>query len=501
MAVEPPAEVMQPRLAPPSRVLVVDDETAIVGVESEILRVAGFTVTGVRHPREALAQAAEDFDAVVTDFRMPELDGLSLFQQLRRRNPRLVGVLVTGFGSVKLVQTAMRAGFAAILLKPFPLDRLTTALQRALRQQRLTEENQRLAAILDAHTNGQDLNRPRTRGALALLLAQKSREMVEAAETAVLVVDPVSKILRRPYVDESAPWPEWAEELVGQPGEAGEPVLRGDHQGGVRLTVPLAFGDWPEGLLAVTREPAFDPLEFERLTLLGRQGALALSYLRLFEERMRDEKLALVGRVAGAICQRIQRPVEIIQAVGSQLEVDEPDYRDMIVENAVRLEDMCGEMSDFVAGDQHLYLQPVSLRWLLDSAVRYQLPTLTALGVKVKLETPDDAVMRLDERKLLRALQNLVKNAGESMPDGGQLTLALHLAADQVSIEVTDTGCGMTEEVQARVFEPFFSHAKAGGTGLGGAVVRSAAAAHGGTVDVHSVVGEGTTFRVNLPRR
>ncbi|NUP98764.1 MAG: response regulator [Armatimonadetes bacterium] len=498
LAVEIPASTSD---APsPDRVLVVDDETAIVGVETEILRAAGFDTVGVTRPEDALALPVEGFDVVVTDYRMPEVNGLALFQDLRRRNPQLVGVLVTGFGSLKLVQTAMAAGFNAILLKPFPLERLTSAVERALRQQRLTDENRRLEAILEVYTTGQDLNRPRSRAELAALLAQMARDSVAAPEAAVLLNDLPDNLLKQPLGSETSGL-RWVDALVeASPQEAVESVLKQEPEAAHRLALPLTFAHQSEGVLFVAGRRPLDTLDRERLSHLANQGALALSHLRLFEERLREDKLALVGRIAGAIIDRVRRPVASIRQLAAGLEVDEPEYLEMISENAVRLEEMCGELSDFVAGGDELPRTECSLREVLAQLVRHHRPLLAEQGVRLLLDAPTDARLLLDERKISRAVQNLIKNAAEAMPQGGHILVGLYVEPERAVIEIADEGCGMSPEVQSQMFEPFFSHGKVNGTGLGGAVILNAVKSHGGSIEVRSAVGEGTTFRLVLPR-
>lgn len=482
------------------RILVVDDEAPIVTVATEALRHAGFETDGVTSAVEALEMSIEPYSVLVTDFRIPEVNGIELFCQLRQANPDLVGVMVTGYGSLRLVQTAMRRGFSAILLKPFPLERLTSAVERALRQRRLAEENHRLEAVLDVYSVGRELTQPRTRAELADRLAQLARDSVAATGAAVLLTDPPEDDLRLPGPG-SVLKMGWARELSGLALRAAKRQVVARDEIQPTFALPLQFGDHAEGLLVIERERPFSVIEHEQLGLLANQGALALSHLRLFEERLRDEKLALVGRIAGAICDRIRRPMDVIRETGEALEVDDPDYQKMILDNVDRLGLMCDELSDFVTGELAVRREPRSVRGLLDELVREQRPRLEARAIELRLEAPEDLVYPLDEPKFRRALLNLINNAADAIQGSGRIDLALRREPNRLVIEVSDTGCGMPPEVQARVFEPFFTHGKAGGTGLGGAVIRSAVTAHQGEIEIKSVVGEGSKIRLLLPTR
>ena len=125
---------------------------------------------------------------------------------------------------------------------------------------------------------------------------------------------------------------------------------------------------------------------------------------------------------------------------------------------------------------------------------------------------PDTWPVMADANQVQTALLNLTINARDAMPTGGTLRVcstnvcvgapeADLAAGDYASLIVQDNGTGMTEEVQARVFEPFFTTKEIGkGTGLGLAQVYGFVRQSGGAVRVHSVVGEGTTITILLPR-
>jgi len=94
---------------------------------------------------------------------------------------------------------------------------------------------------------------------------------------------------------------------------------------------------------------------------------------------------------------------------------------------------------------------------------------------------------------------NLADNAWKAMPKGGEFGVRVWKENGTLRAEVSDTGVGMSEEVQRRIFEPFFSSSEMGGTGLGMSIVKSIIEAHHGTVSFTSAPGKGTAFRICLP--
>jgi PAS domain S-box-containing protein len=105
-----------------------------------------------------------------------------------------------------------------------------------------------------------------------------------------------------------------------------------------------------------------------------------------------------------------------------------------------------------------------------------------------------------DVGQLEQVLLNLVVNAADAMPEGGRLVIRTHIEENTATLEVSDTGSGMTDEVKARIFEPFYTTKEASkGTGLGLSVAHGIITGHGGHIEVKSVVGQGSTFRLVLP--
>jgi signal transduction histidine kinase len=160
--------------------------------------------------------------------------------------------------------------------------------------------------------------------------------------------------------------------------------------------------------------------------------------------------------------------------------------------------DMTQELLDFARGESSFQMvrEPVSsVLCELDSQMNRLIPT----NVHLMREVDCTAEVMVDLGRFARMLLNLVKNAIEAMKAGGILRLAVRREYDRVLIRVSDTGCGMSPELQARIFEPFVTFGKSGGTGLGMAIAKSVVEAHGGTINVQSELGVGTTIEVALP--
>ncbi len=137
---------------------------------------------------------------------------------------------------------------------------------------------------------------------------------------------------------------------------------------------------------------------------------------------------------------------------------------------------------------------------LQDIALAGLAPQCAAQGIKVIVDAARSLVVEADREALRRTLLNLVLNAVDAMPAGGDLVLTAVDCRNYVEIEVADSGAGLSDEARRRAFEPFFT-TKASGIGLGLAIVQRLMEAHGGGITVCNCPDGGAAFTVRLPRR
>ena len=162
------------------------------------------------------------------------------------------------------------------------------------------------------------------------------------------------------------------------------------------------------------------------------------------------------------------------------------------------------DLSKIEAGRMELYLETFELVPMLEEVGTTILPLIQRNENRLHMDVPADiGLARLDQVKVRQILFNLLSNASK-FTQGGVVTLAARRVADQLVFRVSDTGIGMTEEQTARLFSPFMqadasTTKKYGGTGLGLAITRHFCELLGGTVELQSAPGEGTTFTVTLP--
>jgi signal transduction histidine kinase len=127
------------------KLLVVDDETAQMRAMCDTLEQEGYSVTGSTSPQQALlAMREEQFDLAITDLTMPEMDGIAFLTAAKQLDPHLIGIVMTGHGSIDTAVAAMKAGAFDYILKPFTLRMIRPVLERALSFRKLMHENTQL---------------------------------------------------------------------------------------------------------------------------------------------------------------------------------------------------------------------------------------------------------------------------------------------------------------------------------------------------------------------
>ena len=245
--------------------------------------------------------------------------------------------------------------------------------------------------------------------------------------------------------------------------------------------------------------------DLELIEALTGLAAVAIQNSRLVEERLAAERTLAVGQMARAIVHDLRSPLTSIRALADLLhgrtDATDPSRRHLetIISEVDRLADLTSDLLRFTRQAPPLERSDTSLADLLRQTVLPLRTRLERAGIAVELDLDETAHAVIHAQSLIRALHNLVANAIDAMPGGGMLRLACLTGHGEALVRVSDTGCGMPEEIRRRIFEPFFTHGKPHGTGLGLAIVRAILDEQGGTVRVESAPGRGTRFELALP--
>src|SRR3984893_471551 len=219
-----------------------------------------------------------------------------------------------------------------------------------------------------------------------------------------------------------------------------------------------------------------------------------------------SERLAAVGRITAGVAHEVKNPLNSMRLWLENLKAALPPETDGAAQQAVnvldaeidRLDAVVKRFLDF-SRPMDLRLEPTQLAGLLKEVLELAQQQLKQSNVQVAQLIPIGIPEVFVDRALLKqALLNLVLNALEAMPQGGQLQLTLSRRGEMAEITVGDTGKGIPAENQKKIFQLFFS-TRPGGSGIGLASTFRIVQLHNGSIDFTSEVGRGTTFRIELP--
>lgn len=223
------------------------------------------------------------------------------------------------------------------------------------------------------------------------------------------------------------------------------------------------------------------------------------------EELLRQERLSNLGKFSSLILHDIRNPISVVRGLSEMIlmhtqETDriEGEARKIIMETD-RLNGLVNELLDYSRGEVRLNMSIVNPREFIEDFVcsiedRFQAKNIE---IRTKVECADAIIV--DQMRMNRVFLNLADNARKAMPQGGVFSMDCRKMNKSLRIEVHDTGVGMPPEIQEKIFEPFFSFAAEGGTGLGMSIVKSIVEAHKGSLALKSKVNSGTTFTIHLP--
>jgi signal transduction histidine kinase len=270
-----------------------------------------------------------------------------------------------------------------------------------------------------------------------------------------------------------------------------------------------------EFTLAGAGEPRILSLSIGPLVQNGKiQGSILtvrdVSEKRLGELRLRRaESLASLTTLAAGVAHEIKNPlgsigihIQLIQRLITRQSCDVPaevpQYLKIITEEVERLNEIVVDFL-FAVRPMDLHKESGNLNHVVHDLLAFMQYELSEAKVAVE-ERLDGALpdCEFDERYVKQALLNIVKNAISAMPGGGTLMVASHRKGNEAVLSLTDTGIGMSEEVQRKIFEPFYT-TKDFGSGLGLTLVYKIMKEHGGDIAVNSREGKGSSFTLSFP--
>lgn len=535
------------------RILVVDDEQHMCDVCSRTLQRGSYEVIATSDSQTAvqLLRGDQRFDLLLTDIKMPDISGLELAKIARERDPAIAIIIMTGYTSMENLHQSVRRGVADFLSKPFELEQLRLAVDQALHKRSILQDNLRLHALEQLFESSRAMSSTLELTELTRIFLRVTLQrsgcpagfllLAEEPDTLTMIV-PAARTAR--LLGAGRALAQRAFEERQSIISSDTPVCQfQDRQLSQALAVPLSAQGNVNGVLLLCDEQpgAFQPGIQEEIALLANFASAALrnaylysqlgeAYQRLQEmDRLKSEFIAIASH-------ELRTPLSIVlgytMMVRDQTEGTQREYLQRVMESSQRIKEIVDDMISLRhvdTGESQMASDLVVLQELIPQVVERQRPTITARRQQIDIVLPEAPLAFLcDREKILLIIGHLLSNAVKFTPEGGQVRIraaiqpagALNSGGSRVIaawrtpptafpwvvIEVQDTGIGIPEREQTRIFDRFYQVADSltrdrGGTGLGLALVRELVGALGGAVWVTSREGQGSTFSFALPYR
>jgi len=519
----------------PTFVLVVDDEPGIALLCSRLLTRAGYQVETKTDPRAAIDYLKENkINLLLVDIRMPEVDGFEVIQHAQRLQPDSAILIMTGHGTVETAIRALRQGVDGLILKPFGHGgELLDAVQLALADSQQKKDAARTQALRPLFSVSESLLSETRRERLLELISEAMSAHLRAPHVASYqwneelkrfdLLNARGVVIPLQHVDSfSREGDELSAKMIhaNGPGDHALQSLLTTLQLGSAIVVPILRPNMRMALYAArgAQEPPFHEADFEMMQILARQAGAALENSRLYAEQLayvrkieesqkallQAEKMAAAGRLSASIAHEVNNPLQSVQnclhlAGRDDLPPEKrSEYFDLARAELERLVVTVRRMLDFYRPGA-ASLEAVDLADLLNYILNLMGKQLKENKVTVLVDFFGEipAVMAVGSQ-LQQVFINLILNASDAMPQGGQLRISARALKKGVEILFHDSGEGVPKEMQQNIFEPFFS-SKDGGTGLGLTVSYNIIVAHGGSLELLPDRAPGACFRIFLP--
>lgn len=521
-------------------ILIVDDDRSIVRLCQRLLERASFKVYASTDPLEAIKiLTAHRVDLLLSDIRMPVMDGFELIERAKDLQPDLAVLVMTGFGTVDTAIQALYKGVDGLILKPFENTAdLVKAVERVLaeiRQKQDAARAQILRPLFDvtetllAETNPQALKDLILHSLLGLFQAQHAGVFSHTKESYDLVL-----AQGLPQEGFKAGW-SYLNQFIAQCETL--TILNSTGPGDIELQTAMQELGWSALLIApVLRDNAafiffsardqegmlFSESDLELFSILARQSAIAMenarlytdlrSYVQRIEESqhalVQAEKMAAVGRLMASLAHEINNP---LQAVRNCLHLaNRPDIDDK--QRAVYLALTDNELDRLVKTVRHMLdfyrpgqreKEPLDLSGAVERVLHLLQAQMDNQRICCYISIGEDIPPIIGVRdQIQQVFFNLILNsmdAMENIPDNRNIWIEAEVCEGEVCIFVEDSGPGIPQEMREKLFEPFAS-SKINGTGLGLAVSYGVVEAHGGRlVLAQSRHGQGACFQIHFP--
>jgi two-component system, NtrC family, sensor kinase len=506
------------------RIVIIDDEADIREVLSVSLQDAGYEVASASDGEAGLRLCARIRPhIIITDIRMPGMDGLQVLEAVKREFPEIEVIVVTAYGEMEMAIRALQLDASDFITKPVSDEAIHLALKRAEERYRARQRNADYTALLEQE------NVETTRELLVTISFQ--RRLIDSSMDGILGCDREGAVITINRAMEGmlgvsryqVLGKRRVSEFFSDEGFTDlEKNLADDRYGGVgRLSLYETRILTPDGNaipVQVSVTEIMNGEEHDGMVFFFRD----LRDIRRLEREMADQakilhqdKMMSLGRLAASVVHEINNPLSGIlnyarlmkRVLGRGHPTDEQldkfkAYLELVESETGRCSEIVSSLLSFSRRSRS-HPTEVNVSDLVSRSVILSRHKLELQNIELEVDVAQGLPpVHGDPNQLQQCMINLILNAVDAMPGGGCLTLRARLEEDlrHLVLSVEDTGTGIAPEALPHIFEPFFTTKQEGyGVGLGLSTVYGIVELHHGSVEANSRPGHGTFVTIRLP--
>lgn len=518
-----------------NKVLIVDDEVSMTDLLHEILTTAGFDTEVLNDPGQAVNLLNENnYDVMLTDLRMPKINGIDLLKQALSIHPDLIVIVLTGYGSIESVVEAMKYGAVGYISKPFRPKNIINTITKELEARDIKKQNVQLKRMLTIYEFSESIS--------STLKFEEIAETIENACFSLLPAQQVMVMLKKNPQDKSfniihsknqqgelvTSISKEVKEFVNEFFDNIEPNKVKQLDEMTLLALSMTRKKYLTGIFVAVLFPDFQiqKEDLQTLQILANRVSISvenhwliqslkssLNTIHSQQQRVLDlERLSTIGEMASTITHEISNPLGAMQMAMEYIKSLSPDQDPEQLNTALHsidlgLQKILNIVNNLrkISRGKDPSLSFVTIEEILVNTESFMDFLLKKNKINlVKNIDPNLPYIKVDQSQLQQVFKNLILNSIDALPDGGEIEIQVHWDQDQklMIINFKDNGVGISPDNINKIFKPFFSD-KIGqkqGSGLGLSVVKKIIERHQGEIEVSSKPGQGTTFTIGIPK-
>jgi signal transduction histidine kinase len=481
------------------KILVVDDEKIIREGCNRVLTGKGYDVITAENGQAALdILANEPLDIILLDLKMPVMGGEELLEITGEKYSDIPVIIITGHGTVDTAVECMKKGAYDFITKPFQIDQFLLTIKRTAEKRKLEQKAKQFEA--ENVRNLYDLNLEKSR-LKTIINCMGNGVMVANLNLEVVLHNPV--LMQLMEISEKIENPVPISSIINNESliDTLKKIQEGEASENESISQEINTG---AHVLRAISAPALGPdrnivgtvTVLEDITAFKQLDQMKTDFVKMVAHELRSPLAAIKQQnhvLLEGLCGKLEEKQHELVSRGSSK-----------IDGLLELINDLLDVAKIEAGKHAQRRVPTDIGQIIEETVTLIESSAKEKGIALSFSLKDLKPVQADPKNIEEIFSNLMTNAINYSPEGGQVTVTAQGQGEYLEIKVKDTGVGIPPEELPKIFDKFYrvknpKTRQVIGTGLGLAIVKAIVDAHYGTIDVESKVDKGTTFRILLP--